>query len=209
MLPVIVAFRRTGNHALARLLIDNLQLPTSDPEALCISHSQVHDQPFVTVWRQVMPTMISLWKSRQLFGIHGKVSFFDMITKPYGELPVAECCNVTYDGKLHPAAPRRIKDIDAVTLPELWLRDTMRFTRHAKVAVAYTAIMEFPWKVINEIAYTFDLRVREQMHLTTERVGWVAEEGEQPEINGKAMDLLNRFATRLLPTEFSLPVVVH
>lgn len=209
MVPLIVSFRRTGTHALAKLLHQNLRTGKDSYENLHYSHSRIPATPYIHIWRPILPTMLSMWQMRERFGVRVDTPFSRFIRAPYPDLFVADACKVDLDGVERTDA-HRIKgwDDEPLSIPERWLRDTNRFAANAAINVSYHAISDCPLRVISATAMVFELEPVGELKLLRERVGWVPSVETDPGVVSADLLHLQKFEQVLRGYEFAEPVVV-
>jgi len=173
----IVSFRRSGLHYLAELLFRNLETGAPDREALHYSHSRVPGSPYVCIYRQAFPTLLSFWRMRRRFGV--ECSFADLLRVPFVELPSAPG-GAYLDGAYVADAAR-----PAVAQPLLdaWLSDTLRFLRGCAVAVPYDGAVAEPLRAVEAVQSALQLRRKPDFSVPFARVGWAPAAEEAPDVS--------------------------
>ena len=180
----IVAFRRTGTHFLANLLARNLQTPQT-PEDMHYSHSQMPAKRFITIWRPLLPTMLSMYKMRERFGIARSCGFTDMVLLPIQQLPKTSTCDVLHYGKkVEQAHELPCQD---KSLLELWREHTLEFARNAFICFRYCNVIADPLTAIRTVAKAFSIGTTETFMPVTERVGWFSVKEDEPELTIQVM----------------------
>lgn len=194
MIPYIVAFRRSGTHYLAALLHRNLETGVEAYGDLHYSHREAPSVPYICIRRRLLPTMLSLWRVRQQFGMNSSVTFDQMVSTPASALPRCVDAYSLFDGEMR-SGVRQPHEFPG-TWPEWWLDCTERFARFVSLVFDYDRIVAEPYATVRSVADFFELPSKPTFSLVSERVGWTEVVREEPQPSIAALELLLRIQAR-------------
>lgn len=192
----IVAHTRSGTHYLAALLHANMDTGHADYAGLDYSHSRVPTLgdgilPYICIWRQCLPTMLSIWRSREHLGIASSVTFSDMLRTDMSSMPRSSIGLATYNGTRDDrvCAPREFKGM----LLERWYKRTVYFANHAFVVIRYDDAVARPFGVVQRVAQAYKKLLRKPFVPVTHRVGWQPVSYDEPHVTPDDYELIERY----------------
>lgn len=194
--PRIVSHTRAGVHYLAALLHANLETGAASYEELHYSHTRVPEGPYLHLYRQLLPTVISMWRVRDHLGVARSVSFADYIRTPMAQLPKASSGPAYYNGEYSErvCAPPVIY---SGTVLERWLEYTRRFEERCACSVFYEEAVAAPEAVVELIGARFGLQSRQPFVYVEGRKGWQPTLEERPALTADDLALIRSFQCRL------------
>ncbi len=191
----IVAHTRSGTHYLASLLHLNMDTGSQEYSQLDYSHSRVPTLgdsilPYICIWRHCLPTMRSIWQSREHLGIATSVSFTDLLHTDLKDMPRSERGLATLNGVRDDrvCAP---KDMSGMLL-ERWYKRTIFFANNAFVTLRYDEAVARPFAAVQKVATAYKLSLHANFSMPG-IVGWQPVEREQPCISSADYELMERY----------------
>lgn len=196
----IVSHTRTGTHCLCSLLFRNLETGAADYEEMHYSHSRVPPDgaPYIHLHRPLFSTLLSIWRVREHAGIHGDVTFSDLVHVPHRDLPKAETCEAVFNGVRQDKVCPGKGFLDGETFPERWLRLTQLFEKGAHASYSYEEVVTRPMFVVVDVAWRFGVARKPGFAPVLDRVGWWAAKDETPTITERDMRVIEEYQNRWL-----------
>ncbi len=195
----VCAHARAGYHYFTELLHANLVCGSTVPDDLHYSHSRIPEgEPFVNLYREVQPVMVSLWRVRERSGIAGSVSFSEMLRGTRHLPRPTEARSI----ELHGVGDSGVCPMKWWELPpeatvlDRWLHIVTLFKQHATLTVDYDDAVYKPLDVVEAVASTFSLERRQPFVVPKDRYSWYSTAKEDPAVTLADLHLLAEYQKR-------------
>lgn len=192
----IVSHTRAGVHYLASLLFANIETGAASYEELHYSHTRVPVCSYIHLYRQLLPTVLSMWRVRDHLGVAQSVSFSDYIRTPMDRLLKAESGPAYYNGEYteRVCAPSIAYK---GTVLERWLEYTHKFQATTDLSVSYEEVVAAPKAAVELVACAYGLRCKPGFTAVVGPVGWQPSREEKPSVSSDDLLLIRRFQCQL------------
>lgn len=146
----------------------------------------------VHIYRAVFPTMLSMWRLRERFGVAKRVTFSQFLREPWASLPKTSksACESAHGVDAAIAPPR----LEAETALDRYVAALQLF-RDAPVQISYYKATTKPRETVRYIAGALGATMRLSFTPVLERVGYWPATEDTPDIQGQdwdAMELVSR-----------------
>lgn len=185
----IVSHIRTGTHYLCSLLHRNLETGAADYEELHYSHSRLppNGEKYIHIHRPLFSVLLSVWRIREHAGLHGSVSFSDLVHTPHSDLPRTSSCEAVFNGERWDRVCPPKGYLPEETFPEHWLRMMRLFDASAHASYSYDLAVNCPLHVVEDVSQKFGVAKVPGFAPVLSRVGWWPAKQETPEVTEQDM----------------------
>ncbi|MFW6130167.1 MAG: hypothetical protein ACOC56_03210 [Atribacterota bacterium] len=215
---IVASHPRTGNHWLMYSIWSNFYFKNKVekynnlfgchfPSKKCsikkyVKRNGLHDKNqiffVITLFRNLLDTLLSLYNFRERFGIDGSVDFKDFIHTRYKNMKLSEKTNVIWDKGEEQVIYTKVSYIlmknnlsRDFTPVEFWVESMKYWFQNADIIVNYENFKNDPIQTLNMIHNMTGIEIKKNTTIRKDRIGWYSN-NDKYIVNQSEIDVLKK-----------------